>query len=49
MIIHKNFLPKNVFDKLKDTIMSEYFPWYFTNGVSEPNDNFFQFTFSFIK
>ena len=49
MIIHKKFLPKNVFDKLKDAIMSEYFHWYFTNGVSTPNDNFFQFTFSFIK
>ena len=49
MIIHKKFLQKNIFDKLKNTIMSDYFPWYFNNGVSTINDDFFQFTFSFIK
>ncbi len=49
MNIHKNFLPKDIFDKLKNTITSDYFPWYFNNGVSTDNDDFFQFTFSFIK
>jgi len=49
MNINKNFLPKNIFDKLKNTVMSYYFPWYFNNGVSTYNDDFFQFTFSFIK
>ena len=49
MNINKNFLPKNIFNKLKNTVMSDYFPWYFNNGVSKMNDGFFQFTFSFIK
>ena len=50
MKIYKNFLPKDVFKKLKDTMMGEYFPWYFNDYVSEfqKEDNF-QFTFRFIN
>ena len=35
MKIYKNFLSKDVFKKLKDTMMGEYFPWYFNDYVSE--------------
>lgn len=50
MKIYKNFLPKDVFKKLKDTMMGEYFPWYFNDYVSnfQKEDNF-QFTFRFIN
>tara|TARA_R100001463_G_scaffold29944_1_gene68074 strand:+ start:266 stop:748 length:483 start_codon:yes stop_codon:yes gene_type:complete len=50
MNIYKNFLPKNVFKKLKDTMMGGYFPWYFNNFVNREweKENNFQFTFTFI-
>ena len=51
MNIYKNFLPKNVFKKLKNTVMTKSFPWYFNDDVIDKNekkDNF-QFTFSFIE
>jgi hypothetical protein len=31
MNIYKDFLPKDVFKKLKDTMMGDYFPWYFNH------------------
>ena len=49
MNISKNFLLKKEFTKLKDTMMSVNFPWYFNeyiNYESEKKDNF-QFTFLF--
>ena len=51
MNIYKNFLPKNVFKKLKDTMMGGYFPWYFNNFVNREweKENNFQFTFTFIQ
>ena len=51
MNIYKNFLPKDIFKTLKDTMMGYYFPWYFNDFVNhegEKEDNF-QFTFHFIK
>jgi len=50
MNISKNFLPKDVFKTLKDTMMGEYFPWYFNNFVNREweKETNFQFTFTFI-
>ena len=48
MNIFKNFLPKKDFNKLKNYIMSDYFPWYYNDFVLEKKDNFFQFTFVFL-
>ena len=51
MNIYKNFLPKDIFKKLKDTMMGGYFPWYFNDFINDKNDkdNNFQFTFTFIR
>ena len=49
MKIYKNFLPKELFETLKDNIMGDYFPWYFNSGVNNLQDEHFQFTFNFIK
>jgi len=48
MNIYKNFLPMKTFAEVKEKIMSDYFPWYFNNGVSYDNDKHFQFTFTFM-
>ena len=51
MNIYKNFLPKDIFKTLKDTMMGNSFPWYFNSYVNregEKKDNF-QFTFTFIR
>ena len=50
MNISKNFLPKDVFKTLKDTMMGEYFPWYFNSFVNREweKETNFQFTFTFI-
>ena len=50
MNIYNNFLPKDVFKKLKDTMMGGSFPWYFNPYVNDENDKGcnFQFTFTFI-
>ena len=51
MNIYKNFLPKDIFKTLKDTMMGYYFPWYFNDFVNdeEEKENNFQFTFHFIR
>ena len=51
MNIYKNFLPKDIFKTLKDTMMGYYFPWYFNNFVNreEEKEDSFQFTFTFIR
>jgi hypothetical protein len=50
MNIYKNFLPKDIFKKLKDNMTGEYFPWYFNDYVNDnQKKNHFQFTFTFIK
>ena len=48
MNIYKNFLPKKDFNKLKNYVMSDYFPWYYNDFVVKEKDNFFQFTFVFL-
>ena len=51
MNIYKNFLPKEVFNNLKDAMMGYYFPWYFNNYINEINEkgDSFQFTFTFLR
>ena len=49
MNIYKNFLPKDVFKKLKHSMMGEWFPWYFTPVVNKKNNKDFQFTFTFLR
>tara|TARA_R100000963_G_C4549134_1_gene42857 strand:+ start:23 stop:502 length:480 start_codon:yes stop_codon:yes gene_type:complete len=50
MNIYKNFLPKKVFKRLKDGMMGEDFPWYYSDNVNYKDDvNIFQFTFNFIS
>jgi hypothetical protein len=51
MNISKNFLPKDVFKTLKDTMMGDYFPWYFNDFVNREGakEDGFQFTFTFIR
>jgi hypothetical protein len=50
MNIYKNFLSKEIFKKLKDAVMSDYFPWYFNEEVNlRQKDSSFQFTFTFIE
>ena len=51
MNIYKNFLPNDVFKKLKDTIRGDYFPWYYNDYVDEINEkgDTFQFTFTFLR
>ena len=51
MNISKNFLPNNVFKKLKDAVLGDYFPWYFNHCVSyeEEKKDSFQFTFTFLR
>ena len=42
MNIYKNFLPKDVFKNLKDSVMGYYFPWYFNDFINykgEKNDS----------
>ncbi len=48
MNIYKNFLSTKEFSKVKEKIMSDYFPWYFNEGVSYKKDKHFQFTFTFL-
>tara|TARA_R100000988_G_C3850031_1_gene94499 strand:+ start:14 stop:502 length:489 start_codon:yes stop_codon:yes gene_type:complete len=51
MNIYKNFLPKKVFQTLKNNMMGDYFPWYFHHFINDKNDKKtnFQFTFIFIR
>ena len=51
MNIYKNFLPNDLFKKLKDTLMSGYFPWYYNDFINHKskNKNNFQFYFLFMK
>jgi len=51
MNIYKNFLPKDIFKTLKDTMMGYYFPWYFNSFVNRKGEKEgnFQFTFTFIR
>ena len=51
MKIYKNFLPKELFETLKDNMMGDHFPWYFNNFINYEHENKSnsQFTFTFIK
>jgi|DEB0MinimDraft_10_1074344.scaffolds.fasta_scaffold21403_4 hypothetical protein len=49
MLIHKKFLDKKDFKNLQSEIMSGRFPWYFSDGVVDYCDPFFQFYFLFYK
>ena len=51
MNIYKNFLPDNVFKKLKNNIMGDCFPWYYNNFIDDRNKKIdtFQFTFTFLR
>ena len=49
MNIYKNFLSKESFKNIQSEIMSDYIPWFYTDGVSFVPDEHFQFTYSFVK
>ena len=51
MNIYKNFLPNDVFKKLKSTMRGAYFPWYYNDYVDDIKEKggTFQFTFTFLK
>jgi len=46
-----NFLDKDYFNKIKNFILSDEFPWYYNNHISSKNDPkyFFYFTHTFYK
>ena len=48
MNIYNNFLEKEDFKNLEAALMSDFFPWYFNNGIKNIGDKYFQFTFTFI-
>jgi hypothetical protein len=45
--IIENCLSKKNFNSIKETIYSEYFPWYLNSGVSYKNDGNIQLTHTF--
>ncbi len=51
MNIYKNFLPNDVFKKLKGTMKGAYFPWYYNDYVDDIKEKggTFQFTFTFLR
>ena len=54
MKIIKNFLPKEIYFKIQETLMSDSFPWFYNEDVLTPSDrkeqtSFFQFTHNFYK
>jgi len=49
MNIYKNFLNKKDLKKIKEVIMSDYFPWYYNNQINYKGDGYFQFTYTFMK
>jgi len=54
MKIIKNFLPKQIYFQIKETLMSDSFPWFYNEDILTPGDregqtSFFQFTHNFYK
>ena len=49
MHVIKNFLKEEEFKKIKDTMLSNEFPWYFIDSVVEPKDGHYQFIHHFYK
>jgi hypothetical protein len=47
--IIENFLSKENFNFIKETIYSEYFPWHLSSGVNHKNDGNIQFTHIFYN
>ena len=45
-----NFLEKNEFNKLSNTIMGDNFPWYYNDGITDSDDkNNFYLTHVFYR
>lgn len=42
-----NFLPKESFDNIKNSLTNNFFPWYLSNGVTDKNDGHMQFCHTF--
>lgn len=49
MKVIDNFLSKNNFNELKNTLLNDFFPWYFCDGKVFKNDGDFQFTHVFFE
>jgi len=49
MIIKKHFLIKKDYEKIRDTMGSSDFPWYYNDAVVLPNDQQVQFTHTFYR
>lgn len=47
--IIKDCLSKQDFTNIKNTLFSDYFPWYLNVGVNTPKDNYSQFTHTFYN
>lgn len=45
----KNCLSKEDYTNIKNTLFSDYFPWYLNVGVNNPIDNYTQFTHTFFN
>ena len=45
----KNCLSKEDFTNIKNTLFSDYFPWYLNVGVNTSTDNYTQFTHTFFN
>tara|TARA_R100000988_G_C3886583_1_gene110784 strand:- start:50 stop:532 length:483 start_codon:yes stop_codon:yes gene_type:complete len=48
MNIYKNFLPKKDFQKIKNYMLSDSMPWYFSDEIVDNNFDYFQFSYGFI-
>ena len=47
--IINNCLSKEDFTNIKNTLYSDYFPWYLNKGVNTSDDNYTQFTHAFYN
>jgi len=47
MKIYKNFISKKDFLKIKNTMNSDFFPWFFSKGVTIPEDGLSMFCHTF--
>ena len=49
MIIQKNFLKLDDYNKLKEVMFSKHFPWFYSNAAVNCDKSYFQFTHNFIS
>ena len=49
MKIINNFLDKKDFSIIESKMMGDTFPWYYNDDIVGGEDNFFQFTYTFIR